>query len=125
MLTEIHLKQHIKDRKRWFQDEYFDLFTWQDNTGKMTSFQLCYDRHRYERVIFWDANKGFGHRGIDNGETLPQKNMSPIFVNDGIFPYQHVIPKFIQSSQKINQDISRFVVQKINEYVQKCLCQEG
>ena len=38
-------------RRRWFEGEYFDLFTWQDAGGAYTSFQLCYDVQRRERAF--------------------------------------------------------------------------
>jgi hypothetical protein len=117
MLTEIRLRQDEDSRKHWFQDEYFDLFTWQDATGEMTSFQLCYDRLGEERVISWDCERGFGHHRVDDGESSPHKNMSPVFVKNGVFPSDDVLPKFIHSSKQISQDISNFVVQKLNEYI--------
>ena len=34
-------------RRRWFRDDYFDLFTWQKGDGPdggiVVGFQLCYD----------------------------------------------------------------------------------
>jgi len=120
MLTEICLKQNEnKTIKRWFQDEYFDLFTWQDKTGQITCFQLCYDRLGNERVISWDNERGFAHHRIDDGEASPHKNMSPVFVKDGIFPYQQVRTKFLEASPQITSQIYTFIIQKLNEYVQR------
>ncbi|RKZ81684.1 MAG: hypothetical protein DRR19_21820 [Candidatus Parabeggiatoa sp. nov. 1] len=119
MLKEYCLTQDDKNRKRWFQDDYFDLFTWEDETGQMTSFQLCYDRLGNERVISWDCNRGFGHHRVDDGEASPHKNMTPVFIRNGFFSYHEVNPKFAQSSKQISQDISRFIMQKLDEYVQQ------
>lgn len=121
MLTEICLTQNdnLGTNKRWFQDDYFDLFTWEDNTGRITSFQLCYDRLGFERVISWDCEKGFGHHSVDDGESSPHKNMSPVFVRNGIFSYHEVMPKFAHSSQPISPYISNFVIQKLEEYAQQ------
>ncbi len=120
MLTEFQLKQDDHSSiTRWFQDDYFDLFTWQNNC-QIISFQLCYDRLGNEHVISWDKNKGFGHHRVDDGEASPHKNMTPIFVKDGAFLSHHeVIPKFIQSSQQISQDIASFIQKKLNEYAQR------
>ena len=30
-------------RRRWFENDYFDLFVWQDTAGAVTRFELCYD----------------------------------------------------------------------------------
>lgn len=122
MLVEIHVMQdeHTPTRhKRWFQDNYFDLFVWQDDDAQIVSFQLCYDRFGKERVISWNHERGFGHHRIDDGEISPHKNMSPIFISDGKFSYEEVVPKFAQAVQHINADIGTFVMQKLAEYGQR------
>ena len=30
-------------RRRWYQDEFFDLYTWHAPDGRLAGFQLCYD----------------------------------------------------------------------------------
>ncbi|MDM8558864.1 hypothetical protein [Candidatus Parabeggiatoa sp. HSG14] len=120
MLTELLLTQdEYPITKRWFQDDYFDLFTWQNAKDQITCFQLCYDRLGYERVISWDCERGFGHHRVDDGENSPHKNMTPVLIREGIFPYKDVMPQFIESSKQINQDIHQFVTQKLNEYRQQ------
>ncbi|MCK5524778.1 MAG: hypothetical protein KAI83_16760 [Thiomargarita sp.] len=121
MLTEFQLKQDEPSSiKRWFQDDYFDLFIWQNNIGQIISFQLCYDRLENERVISWDQERGFGHHRVDDGESSPYKNMTPIFIKEGVFlSYNEVVPKLIQSGRQISQDITSFILQKLNEYVQR------
>ena len=37
-------------RRRWFHDDYFDLFVWQTK-GEITLFQLCYGIGTNERAI--------------------------------------------------------------------------
>ncbi len=49
-------------RRRWFHDEYFDLFVWQAG-GAVTLFQLCYGGATSERALVWDARRGFYHDG--------------------------------------------------------------
>ena len=121
MLVEFNINQKEKnEKKHWFQDEYFDLFVWFDTTnGKITSFQLCYDRGKQERVISWDYEKGFSHHNIDDGETSPHKNMTPVFIQYGRFAHHEVMPKFLQSSSQIDTTISYFIIQKLNEYINK------
>ena len=36
-------QQDSSVRRRWFRDDYFDLFTWQEPDGGIVGFQLCYD----------------------------------------------------------------------------------
>jgi hypothetical protein len=49
-------------KRRWFHDEYFDLFVWQAN-GEVTLFQLCYGGDASERALVWDKERGFFHDG--------------------------------------------------------------
>jgi len=117
MMKELYLtQQEPPNHKRWFQDNYFDLFIWQDEEGGIVNFQLCYDRLRKERVIQWDNKRGFGHHYVDDGESAPNKNMTPVFVGQEIFSYQEVIPYFKQRSQKLEPAITQFVLQKLIEY---------
>ena len=48
-------------RRRWFENDYFDLFTWQDTKGAVTRFQLCYDVEHNERALAWSAAEGIHH----------------------------------------------------------------
>jgi hypothetical protein len=63
MLKEI---QGVADdppaKRRWFHDEYFDLFVWQAG-GEVTLFQLCYGGDASERALVWDKARGFFHDG--------------------------------------------------------------
>jgi hypothetical protein len=49
-------------KRRWFHDEYFDLFVWQAG-GEITLFQLCYGEDATERALVWDKARGFFHDG--------------------------------------------------------------
>ena len=119
MLTELNISQFgspVNYHKRWFQDDYFDLFTWQSEQGDVVVFQLCYDRLGKERVIVWDEEQGFAHHCVDDGEASPNKNMTPVFLSMAKFSYEEVVTPFIQASQGIDETIRRFVTQKLIEY---------
>lgn len=57
--------------RRWFHDDYFDLFVWQDSTGAVRCFELCYGLGPSERALVWDEKSGYFHDGIkdDNAGT--------------------------------------------------------
>ena len=64
MLKEIHgVADDPPAKRRWFHDEYFDLFVWQGQGGELTLFQLCYGGDASERALVWDAARGFFHDG--------------------------------------------------------------
>jgi len=118
MMVELKLKQDLNtNQKRWFQDDYFDLFIWQNNTGQFVSFQLCYDRLGNERVITWDKERGFAHHRVDDGEASPHKNMTPVLIKEGVFSHEEVIPRFIESSQEISAEVRDFILQQLYEYL--------
>jgi hypothetical protein len=50
-------------RRRWFHDEYFDLFVWQNSAHEIESLQLCYGIDSSERALEWRKNRGFFHDG--------------------------------------------------------------
>ena len=63
MLKEIHgVADDPPAQRRWFHDEYFDLFVWQAQ-GEVTLFQLCYGPDSRERALVWDKQRGFFHDG--------------------------------------------------------------
>jgi hypothetical protein len=63
MLKEIHgVTDDPPARRRWFHDDYFDLFVWEAE-GEVTLFQLCYGVHSSDRALVWDRSRGFFHDG--------------------------------------------------------------
>ena len=49
-------------RRRWFHNDYFDLFVWEAD-GEVTLFQLCYGVDSKERALVWDKGRGLFHDG--------------------------------------------------------------
>ena len=69
MLREIHgVSNEPHAQRRWFHDDYCDLFVWQapageGTAGEVTLFQLCYGMDSAERALVWDKARGFFHDG--------------------------------------------------------------
>ncbi|MGH8676771.1 MAG: hypothetical protein ACREUQ_00265 [Burkholderiales bacterium] len=101
--------------RRWFQDDYFDLFVWIGSADEPVSFQLCYNRLKTERVLGWSRESGYMHCGVDDGESLPIKNMTPIYVADGLLPVTRLESEFEQLSARVDARVRRFVLEKIRE----------
>ena len=104
-------------RRRWFQSDYFDLFTWQDLSGAVTRFQLCYDVDRNERALLWSRAEGVHHDGVDSGEATGGSNQTPIFVPDGKFDSGTVVPRFERESATLPADMRDFILAKAREYL--------
>ena len=54
-----------RTQRRWFHDDYFDLFVSQADDGKLHGFQLCYGLDATERALVWDGERGYFHDGTD------------------------------------------------------------
>jgi hypothetical protein len=69
MLREIEgVADEPRLRRRWFHDDYFDLFVWQTEKGEVALFQLCYGRESDERALVWHREAGLFHDGRDPAE---------------------------------------------------------
>jgi hypothetical protein len=104
-------------RRRWFQNGYFDLFTWQDEAGAMTRFQLCYDVGARERALVWSRAEGTYHDGVDDGEGAGGTNQTPILVPDGKFDSGTVVPRFERDSAALSPELRDFVLAKMRSHL--------
>jgi hypothetical protein len=104
-------------RRRWFESDYFDLFTWQDLSGAFTKFQLCYDADLEERALVWDRKEGFSHDEVDHGDSPSGGQQTPILVADGKFDSGTVVPRFEREAMGIPAEVRDFVLAKIREHL--------
>ncbi|MGH8635526.1 MAG: hypothetical protein ACREUX_03910 [Burkholderiales bacterium] len=101
--------------RRWFQDDYFDLFVWQDAAGRPIAFQLCYDRANAEGAISWSETHGFAHARVDASAKQAKYGMSPILRCDGVAPYFRIYNRFLAAADW-DPGLHRFVVERLREY---------
>jgi len=118
MLREIGSIRQDSTRgaRRWFQDDYFDLFVWQDAAGRTIAFQLCYDRNRGEGAISWSEDQGFTHARVDSGEQAQKHGMSPILRASGVVPYFRVYRRFIAASSGWEPPLRDFLLGRLHDY---------
>jgi hypothetical protein len=83
-------------RRRWFHDDFFDLFVWEAEGGEVTLFQLCYGLDSSERALVWDKGRGLFHDGPPG---------SPDFV-----------PRFEEAAAELPENIKREVREKVHEF---------
>jgi hypothetical protein len=102
--------------RRWFQDEYFDVYVWQDAGGKPIAFQLCYERGRTEGAISWSESAGFAHARVDAGSKQARHAMSPILRPDGIPPYFRIYHRLLVAAADWDPALSTFVLDRLREY---------
>ena len=103
-------------RRRWFHDEYFDLFAWQTK-GEVTLFQLCYGIGTNERALVWEKGLGFFHDGVRHGgggDILGAKLAHGIAAAD-----DPVIARFDAAAESLPGDIRQAVRARLDEYCEK------
>ena len=121
MLREIRgLAQRDPERtKRWFQDDFFDLYVWQDAAGMVHKFQLCYRRETLEERVFeWQRGLGFLHLKPEPHRPGVSylENDTWALVFDGALPYRTVSARFAEASARIPHELADLILAKLNEF---------
>lgn len=118
MLSEVNnLTQYDAGRhRRWFHDDFFDLYVWENFAGEVQGFQLCYAKADQQRALRWSLERGYNHEGVDSPEGKPGRAMSAIFVADGVFDYDGIGEKFEHESTPLPLGVRNFVLEKIKTY---------
>lgn len=120
MLNEIKdVTQYERGKhRRWFHDDFFDLYTWETFDGQMIGFQLCYAKLGNERALRWSPEAGYNHEGVDAPEDKPGRAMSALFVADGAFDPGSIGARFESASISLPERVKSFVLEKIRAYPQ-------
>ena len=64
------LQDDPSSQKRWFHDDYFDLFVRQTG-GELAGFELCYGIDSNEQALVWSRGQGYFHDGeMSDGEFI-------------------------------------------------------
>ena len=103
-------------KRRWYQDDFFDLYTWTAPAGALASFQLCYDLRGRERVLSWHRSSGFAHNGVDAGDAVAGQSATPLLVAGGRFPHRLVRTRFTQHAGTLDGQTRIFILDKMREY---------
>jgi hypothetical protein len=122
MLKEIIDIRQIsgEPRRRWFTDNYFDLYVWFGEDKDIQGFQLCYDKDMNQRALTWNKPSIYTHHKVDDGEVNPlQPKRTPILVADGMFDNISVAERFRRESMSMEGDVSKFVYEKLVGYGNK------
>ena len=104
-------------KRRWFENDYFDLFIWQEAAGAMVRFELYYDVERNERALVWTRSGGTYHDGVDHGDAANGYPQAPILVADGKFDSGTVVPRFERDSATVPAELRDVVLAKMREHL--------
>ena len=118
MLNEIKdvTQYETGKHRRWFHDDYFDLYTWETPDGTLQGFQLCYAKAGKERALRWSPEAGYSHEGVDAPEDKPGRSMSALFVADGVFDADGVGTIFENAALEMPENCRAFVLDRIRAY---------
>ncbi len=105
-------------RRRWFHDDYFDLFVWQVASGEVTSFQLCYGIDSSERALVWQQQRGFFHDGV-RGRSAPGEFIGSVPERGDAATADPVVARFDAAAGGLPSDVRSAVAARIREYVEK------
>lgn len=86
--------------RRWFHDEYFDLFVWQDAGGALVRFELCYGAGASERALVWLGGERLYHDGAAGAAP----------------DLQALLQRFERARGELPADVRREVLARIREY---------
>jgi hypothetical protein len=114
MLKEFHgVRQEPNGRRRWFDGDGLDLMTWYDAQGRLTGFQLGYDFGAGAHALTWGNAGGFAHSLVDEGDSSPLKNESPVLVADGAVPWAELEAKFAVEGAGLEPGLRELVTARL------------
>jgi len=109
MLREIEgVANEPSMRRRWFHDDYFDLFVWQTEKGEVALFQLCYGRESDEAALVWHREAGLFHDGKDPAERKGKAAPAVEPITD----------RFEAAASSLPKTIRRTVSGRIRDYLE-------
>ncbi len=122
MLREIeNVRQEPKapGRRRWFEAGGFDLVVWYSSDGAVVGFQLCYQTLHGEFALTWRDGVGFAHDAVDEGDTGPTKNLTPILMPKANAPWEMLARTFGERSAALEPALRSLVADKLAERTRK------
>ena len=117
MLREIgYIKQSPGQLfRRWFNDELLDLFVWQEEGGRITGFQLCFDKDKGERALSYSEAEGYSLHNVHTEESSLDMG-SPVLRRGAELPFPHLLALLNERGTGIDPRVLRYVREKLEAY---------
>jgi hypothetical protein len=109
-------------QRRWFHDDYFDLFVWQTDQGDITSFQLCYGADSNEQALEWRNDRGWFQDGKKTGEPVNRKILGTVLAPAplaGADPGEPIASRFEFAARTLPDAIRTAVAARLREYAEQ------
>jgi hypothetical protein len=101
--------------RRWFHDDYFDLFVWQAGGGELVQFQLCYGIDSSERALVWHKRSGFFLDGAEPGKPGKKEALDAKASTQG----DPLVERFDAASHTLPDDIRAAITARLREFAEK------
>jgi hypothetical protein len=101
-------------QRRWFHDDYFDLFVWQTDQGETTSFQLCYGVDSNEQALEWRQDQGWFQDGNAAVDPEPPKAARAAHA-----PADSIASRFESAAEALPNAIRTAVAARLREYAER------
>ena len=118
MLRALRNTRQVKGepRRKWFFSNDLDLVVWFDTEGMPCAFQLAYDKYKGEHSISWNAESGYRHYVVDDGEHSAMRSDTPFLYANGPFRKDAVLEKFLVQSGNLPHTIVQLVEEKLRGF---------
>jgi len=95
-----------------------DLIVWYDEGDSIAGFEFYYDKNIQEHVFIWQADSGFTHLAVDDGEQKPVLNFkeTPILIPDGHIDPNRIRSLFEESCKLLPTEVVALVRQKLVQH---------
>jgi hypothetical protein len=106
-------------KRRWFHDDYFDLFVWQTEKGEIVSFQLCYGVDSSEQALVWRKDRGWFRDGKTTVDPVPRKILGTVLPPAGLTGTDSTKPvasRFELAARSLPEAIRSAVAARLREY---------
>ncbi|MDD5303459.1 MAG: hypothetical protein PHS14_10150 [Elusimicrobia bacterium] len=91
--------------RRWFSDDEMDLIVWFAEDGVLVGFELCYGKSRRERAYGWRRGGALSHFVVDDGESTPLRNDTPILTAGGEGDRAKILADFLSRAAGLERGI--------------------
>jgi hypothetical protein len=105
------LQDDPSSERRWFHDDYFDLFVRQMG-GELAAFELCYGIHSNEQALVWSRGQGYFHDGDTSGGEFIGARLAP---GDPLID-DPIIARFKRSADGLSEALRLALEARLREY---------
>ena len=106
------LQDDPSSQRRWFHDDYFDLFV-RETDGELSAFELCYGIGSDERALAWIRASGYFHDGGMHGsEDFIGAQVAP----GGALGADPIIGRFERAAGELPEALRLALEARLREY---------